>query len=107
MNDRLFPKPEILCECGHAARLCVVHVGCYYLAYVCLKCGRGGNSARQSNGFATFEAMREALDGADFAQYLRFDKVDELSFRNTWVQIKLRIGTGAAWKHHPSFGEVA
>ena len=107
MNDRLFPKSEIPCECGHVATLCVVHVGCYYLAYVCDKCGRGGSSVRQSSGFPTLEAMREALDGSDFANCLKYDTVAEAAFRTTWNSIKLRIDEIGTWKHLQSIGDYA
>lgn len=105
MNDRLFPKPEIPCECGHVATLCVVRVGCYYLAYVCDRCGRGGNSARQSTGFPTLDAMRQALDGGDFAHSIKYDKVSETAFRASWDRIKQRIDGNGLWKHLPSIGD--
>jgi hypothetical protein len=105
MNDRLFPKPEIPCECGHVATLCVVHVGCYYLAYVCDKCGRGGNSARQSSGFPSLDALRQALDGPDFAHSIKYDKVSEPAFRATWEEIKRRIDRNQQWKSLPSIGD--
>ena len=105
MNDRLFPKPEIPCECGHVATLCVVSVGCYYLAYVCDKCGSGGNSARQSTGFPSLDALRQALDSPDFAHSIKYDKVNEMAFKTTWDKIKERIDRNEQWKCLPSIGD--
>jgi len=105
MNDRLFPKPEIPCECGHVATLCVVRGGCYYLAYVCDKCGRRGNSARQSSGFPSLDTVRQALDGPDFDQFIKYDKVSEPAFRTSWEEIKQRIDMNQPWKCLPSIGD--
>ena len=105
MNDRLFPQPEIPCECGHMAMLCIVRVECFYLAYVCDKCGRGGNSARQSNGFPTLDSMYNALDGADFANYLKYDKVSDVAFCATWGMIKQRINKNIEWNNLPGIGD--
>ena len=105
MNDRLFPMPEIPCECGHVATLCVVRVGCCYLAYVCDKCGRGGSSARQSTGFHSLDALRKAFDGPDFAHSIKYDKVSETAFRTTWDKIKQRIDSNEQWKRLPSIGD--
>ena len=105
MKDCLFPKSEIPCDCGHIATLCVVHVGCYYLAYVCDKCGNGGNSARQSTGFPSLDTLRQALDGPDFVHSIKYDNVSETAFRTTWDKIKQRIDRNEQWKRLPSIGD--
>jgi hypothetical protein len=105
MNDRLFPEPAIPCECGGVAMLCGVRVGCYYLAYVCEKCGRGGNAARQSTGFPDLSAMRNALDGDEYRHCIKYNNVNEAAFRKTWDGIKQRIDRNDLWKHHSTIGD--
>lgn len=101
-----FPASEIACSCGHRAKLSVVRVGCYYLAYVCERCGRGGNTARMSAGFSTLEQMRRTLDGPDYSASLRHEDVCEATFRQAWNQIRARIDGDGKWRHVPSVGDV-